>query len=506
MFKFFKKYHKWLGIIISLFLLFFAISGIVLNHRQTFSDCDISRKFLPKDYKLSNWNLASVKDIINIGTDSNLIYGNIGIWLTNNDLTSFKNFSKGMPEGVDNKKTAKIFKTPQDEIFAGTLFGLYKFEKSVGEWQSIYLPLHNPSIVDITQKDDTLLILSRSFLFSSTDGKNFVKHQLKNNSEADNKVSLFKTLWIIHSGEIFGSIGKIFVDILAIILIILTITGIVLFINPYLLKRKKRKGQKLFRIKRSNRRNLNWHNKLGWTTVLFLVILTITGMFLRPPLLIAIATSKVKQIPYTILDTDNAWFDKLRAISYNDSTATFIVGTNEGIYHTKDIFNSPLQKYEKAAPVSVMGINVLKQKSANEYLVGSFEGLFLWNTKTGKVIDYITKETYKPPKRKGPPIGKFLVSGYFENLKNQECFLDYNKGLCTINGEPIEFKMPENLQNQPMSLWNLMLEVHTARIYKAVIGKFYILIIPLVGLMTIFVLISGFLVWNKKHRKRRRKK
>ncbi len=501
--KFLRKYHKWLGIIISLFLLFFAISGIILNHRQVFSGCDVSRKLLPNNYELKNWNLGSIKNIENIAPDSNLVYGDIGIWLTDNNFSDFSDFSNGMPNGIDNKKVSKIFKSADGKLYAATLFGLYRFDDLERKWKFINLPLHNPRIVDITQKNDTLLVLSRSFLFSSTDGKNFVKHQLKS-KDPMNKVSLFKTLWIIHSGEILGTFGKILVDILAIIFIILTISGIVLFANPYLIKRKRKKNRDFEKIKKSSRFNLKWHNKLGWNTVVFLLVLTITGMFLRPPLLIAIATTKVGKIPHTILDTDNPWFDKLRAVSYNDSTQTYIVGTSAGMFYTKDIFNSPLQKFEHHVPISVMGITVLQQKSTYEYLVGSFEGLFLWNTQTGKITDYITKKPYKRPKRKGPPIGRFLVSGYVK-INQQECFFDYNKGLCTFDGELSGLAMPRILQQQPISLWNLMLEVHTARFYRAIIGSFYILIIPLVGLMTVFVLISGFFVWNKRHRKRRRK-
>ncbi len=51
-----------------------------------------------------------------------------------------------------------------------------------------------------------------------------------------------------------------------------------------------------------------------------------------------------------------------------------------------------------------------------------------------------------------------------------------------------------------MSLWNVALEFHTARIYKAFLGGLYILVVPLTGLFTLFILISGFIVWYKLHR------
>ncbi len=502
MIRFLKKYHKWIGVVITLTLLLFATSGIVLNHRELFSSIDVSRKYLPENYRFKNWNLASVKKSTIVGKDSFLVYGNIGIWLSDKNFTKFKNFNQGLPKGADNKKTSSICKTKKGELFAGTLFGLYHRNKPKQQWEKVSLPLHNEHIVDIIEKNDTLLVLSRSFLLSSTDGENFSKHQLPHSKEQSNKVSLFKTLWTIHSGEIFGTSGKIVVDIIAVIFIFLCITGLILFINSYRIKNKKKRHKKYTRLRKVNRWNLNWHNKIGWITLILLTITTLTGIFLRPPFLIAIASSEVNKIPFTTLDNDNHWFDKLRMIHYNEDKKIYIVGTNSDIYYTNDIFKTPLKSFNQNVPVSVMGINVFEQKNADEFLIGSFEGLFLWNSQTGKITDYITKQPYKKPERKGPPVGNYLVSGYIADFKGNECFFEYSKGLCSMNGTPLKKQMPEKIRTQPISLWNLMLEIHTGRIFQSVLSIFYILIVPLTGLLTLFVLISGFIVWFKHYHKK----
>ena len=51
--KTWRKYHKWIGIIITFFLVMFCLSGIVLNHRQLFSDINVSRGILPGQIKCS---------------------------------------------------------------------------------------------------------------------------------------------------------------------------------------------------------------------------------------------------------------------------------------------------------------------------------------------------------------------------------------------------------------------------------------------------------------------
>ena len=233
---------------------------------------------------------------------------------------------------------------------------------------------------------------------------------------------------------------------------------------------------------------------------MFLIITTITGMFLRPPLLIAIANSKVNKIPYTILDSDNPWFDKLRGIIYDDINDKYTIATLDGIYFSDDNFSSKLKKYTNQPPLSVMGVNVFEQLSDSSILLGSFSGLYSWNTKSNTVQDYVTKQKYIEPKGRSDPIGYNVVTGYSKHFNGKEVFFDYNSG-ANIVGLGQFVAMPSNIMNQPLSLWNLALEIHTARIYSFLIGNFYILIIPISGLLILFILISGFIVWYKKHRK-----
>ena len=241
--KFFKKYHKWLGVVFTIFILLFAVSGIVLNHRELFSSVDVNRNILPSGYQYKNWNLAAVKGSETIGEDSVLIYGNIGIWLSDSKLSFFNDFNKGFPKGVDNHKIDKVFKSSKDELFAGTLFGLFLFDESKKEWKKIFTPEHNPRVVDITQKADTLFVLSRSFLYKTVDNKTFIKLQLPQPLSYDDRAGMFKTLWVIHSGEIYGSIGKLFVDLMGLIFVFLSLSGLVYFTVPFILKKKRAKSR-----------------------------------------------------------------------------------------------------------------------------------------------------------------------------------------------------------------------------------------------------------------------
>jgi hypothetical protein len=134
----------------------------------------------------------------------------------------------------------------------------------------------------------------------------------------------------------------------------------------------------------------------------------------------------------------------------------------EGFYYSDDNFKTELKEFNFQAPVSVLGITVFEKIDVNTYLVGSFEGLFKWNSKTGEISDYIKKQSYASPSRNSIPIGDFLVSGFTRDYKNQEYFFDYNMGAININGPEKYAVLPEKIViDTPITPWNTALEIHT---------------------------------------------
>jgi len=499
MYKFFRKTHKWVGLAIALLIILFSISGIILNHRELLSSVDISRKILPKDFRYTNWNNAAVRATVKLNENSFLTYGNIGVWHTDSTFSKFADFNAGLPAGIDNRKIFKILKTNQT-LLAGTLFGLYKFDSEQKKWLKIALPLHEENVVDLLQKGDSTFVLTRSHLLVTINLKTFDTINLPQPENYDNKVGLFKTLWVIHSGEIYGEIGKLLVDLMAVVFIFLSVGGVILFFSKRQIKKVKTDKPKQESIRKTHKWNLKWHNKIGWITAIFLIFTTLTGMFLRPPLLIAIAYNRVAKIPFTELDTPNPWYDVLRRIMYIPEEEKFIISTSEGLYSLDKDFKNRAKLFDTQPPASVMGVTVFEQLDAENIMVGSFEGLFSWNYKTGEVFDLIKKQPYIRPLKKGPPVGDYKITGFSTDFKGQPIAFEYQHGAININGENEFTPMPKNLiDNAPMSLWTLALEVHTGRIYGAFLGMFYILVVPLGGILIIFTVIGGLVVWYKYH-------
>ncbi len=494
--KRFKVWHKWPAIIISFLALLFAASGIVLNHRPLFSNTNISRKILPTGYTYENWNLDTIKGNLVLSQDTVFIYGKGGVYLSDKNFSTFNEFNKGFEQGVDNRSVVAMQYTYQAGLIAGALSGLFGFDGQKG-WYKIDLPVTNQRITDVAVKEDTLLVLTRDYLLKTVDLKSFEKHQLPAPFNYKKETSWFKFLWNLHSGELFGMVGKLFVDLLGIVVIILSITGLIHFFYPKIIKKENQKSKIYRAIKNTN---LRWHNVLGYIGALFVLSNALTGMFLRPPLLIPIANAKMGIIPYTSLDNLNPWQDKLRKIVWNASLQKYVISTSDGFYFANEQLKQMETPKVPEPPVSVMGCNALQQVDKNEYLVGSFSGLFSWNVNSGAIYNMGSREPWQATAKTGRPISDHMVSSlvYLDNANIW--YSDYNKGITPISGERDFLAMPQVVADTPMSLWNLGLEIHTGRIFEWLLGPFYILYVPLSGLSMLVVLVSGFFLWFWIHR------
>lgn len=499
--KWFKKYHKWPGLIFALFILLFSVSGIIMNHRSLFSSFDVSRKWLPGNYAYNNWNMAAVKSALKLPDDSLVVYGNIGIWKTDSSFSSFRDFNKGFPNGIDNRKIYSLLHTHNNRLMAGTLFGLFEYDN---RWNKVNIPVKEERIVKIIQKNDSLLVMTRSNLLIAdlNDKKlNFSKINIHAGEDSGNKVGLFRTIWVIHSGEIYGIAGKLLVDLVGLVFIFITLSGIFYWLAPHLLKRVKESSKS--GIKKLNRFSLKWHNRLGYWSVLILLLTSITGMFLRPPFLISIANAEVSKIKYSKLDDPNTWDDKFRDLIYDEVLKRYIVATSDGIYYSDDEFGSVLRKYSVQPPVSVMGINVFEKLATGGYLVGSFSGLYQWIPEERIIMDYFTKLPYDVSSQDGSPFGAISASGFIGKPDGNQFLFDYTDGAIGLGKSGMFPQMPvEIIKKSPISLWNTSQEIHTGRIWDFLLGPFYILIVPLTGLASVLILVTGFFAWWIPYRRK----
>ena len=532
-----KKYHRWFGLVLSVFMLVFCVSGIILNHRQLFADCDVSRCILPPAYHIQNFNNGIIKGSIKIdghadlastggiqaSDDSVLAYGYGGIWLTDSKMESWKDFNKGLPENVDGRNIRNMVQTKNGEIWCAAMMDVYRFDGK--EWRRFPLPDNQERIADIALTKDSmsLIALTRSAVYEISDKKMETANN-KMDAASDElmatrkiiaqpkgftpMVTLFKTVWHLHSGAFFGLTGRLVVDAIAIILIILSITGIILFILPYRIRRQKRlqAREKMKKLGKQMVFNAKWHNKLGYTTIILTLWISITGICLRPPLMVPLAMNKTTEK----VKDGNVWHDKLRAIRWDAAEGNWLVSTSEGFLRVDEHFmHTPtLLNKEQTPKVSPMGVTVFESDGKGGWLVGSFSGMFRWYPEKNLIVDYFTGK--QNIEKSMIPISSHLVSGYSKDFfDGKEVVFDYSKGASFGNAENLRnaetksfpASTPELLSATPMSLWNVALELHVGRCYSPFLGPLSDLFVFISGLLITLVLLSGYIILHRRKKK-----
>ena len=148
--------------------------------------------------------------------------------------------------------------------------------------------------------------------------------------------------------------GKLIVDLVALLLAFLCLSGFVIWLLPKWIRRRRNKGL----WQKGLRWNFRWHDRWGRYALPLLVFITLTGFALRPPLLLAVVRIATPPIPGSLLDSPNPWQDKLRALRWDANRSDWLLSTSDGFYSLTDFRHQPVREAQAPA-VSVMGINVL---------------------------------------------------------------------------------------------------------------------------------------------------
>lgn len=540
-----KKYHRWLGLVLSVFMLVFSVSGIILNHREVFSGCEVSRKWLPASYHIKNFNNGVVKGTVvkksaahslsSENCDSVLAYGCAGVFLTDSRLSTWQDFNAGLPESIDERNVRHVVKAKDGSLWCAALRDVYRYDENSHRWKKVELPGNEERIMDVALAKDsmTVVALTRSRVFtivpfvqygeivkigkSSSETYRVESKIIPAPKKYEPKTTLFKLVWHLHSGEFFGLPGKLVVDAIALVLIVLSITGILLFILPYGIRRAKKLAAKA-RMKRLGKQfawNMKWHNKIGYVTIVLTLWIAITGMCLRPPLMVPLVLSK---LPQTVGEDGNVWQDKLRAIRWDAVQGDWLVSTSEGFLRVDEDFSqAPKMLPDDECPkLSPMGVTVWESDGKGGWIVGSFRGIYRWNPvnhSLNQILDYFTG---KPSEETSMiPISDNPVCGYSEDfLGGKPLVFDFAKGVedakgqavALCNDEPKTSRNEESMsdlicETAPMSLWNVALELHVGRCYSPFLGPLSDLFVFLSGLLITLVLLSGYIISHRRRKK-----
>jgi len=474
-------------------LTLFCLSGVALNHRSDIRHIDVSRNIMPDAYRYDKWNNGLMRGTLTYNTSAVyipglFIYGNAGIWHCDKGGARCTDFNRGLPEGADERNVRGMVQTPTGKVFAVTPTTLYCHGRHTG-WRPTPLRTEKDErLSDVTVSGDTLVAVGRSCLYVSLPPySTFRRIRLKASGDYDGRATLFQTVWTLHNGKMFGKAGQLFVDLMAVLLMTLSVTAATaLFMRSDSRKVLLRNANKRLR----SATVMMLHRRLGKTTIILTLFTCVTGWMLRPPLMLLLTSLRTPAMPCTTLHSANPWHDKLRMLRHDDTTGEWLISTSEGFYSMKTLDDTP-EKMEHTPPVSLMGLNVWQKNGQGQWLAGSFSGMYVWDRSKNEITDFFTGETVSGTAAR--PFGQHPTSGYSSDFAGKAFAVDYRKGTDAI-------RQPAEMSELPMALWAVAQEIHTGRIFT-LLGTGSVMYVFVAGGIVAGALCTGARIASRKRRR-----
>ncbi len=496
-----KWLHKYIGLFIILFLVWSAFSGIILNHPGLFSGVSVPGWMVPDQYRTENWNRSSLIELLFMKDkkETGFAGGKKGIWKTTNGGRTFTRMSDGYTDSIYYGKVNDILLIEKDgeepELFAASFGGLWVCDPGIGRWKKIFPQKGDADIKKVLKIREKIVLFTQSDAWESPSGKSGYDFKriglLRQGDDKVEKISLVRLFFDLHGGHAWGVIGRILFDIIGLIIIFLSVSSFYIWYFPKKWKKKKeiRKNKKSYGF------FYKYHLKFGIWVAIILLLIGGTAFFMRPPFLALIARGDIDVAFYPGSFPDNPWDKKIHSALHLKDEGKVIIEATDGVWIGDESMKGKFVKTRIPILVFVMGATVFEEYPEGGYIIGSFNGLYhIPGNRTA--IDMVSGKTVRfvsPVK----PADK-MISGYFRTPDGEEFITAFDQGVIPLKGADLKgrFAQPEELtEDNRLPLWNYMFELHNGRIFKDMIGKWYIVIIPLGSFFFVLISLTGIYDW-----------
>jgi len=494
-----KTIHKYTGLVFLLYFLMMGITGILINHPSLLRGITVPAALLPDVYHFANWNRMALREVVFSKKKNNhsslYLAGKAGIFKSLNGGKTFDKMSDGLPTGIydlDTKALLLVEENEKEILFAGTRRGLYFCDPDKGHWHAVEnKELQQEEIIDLVQAGNRIYAFTAFNGYLAHTGREnlvFNKIMLESADPAPDRVAMFRFLLKLHDGSVLGLPGKLFVDTIGVILLFLSISSLYLWYIPW-----SRKKFKSCRKPRFFKFFYKYHLKLGIYSAFFLLIIALTGVFIRPPLLISIINVQVPAWLYPQSGNDN-WHAKIQRAVYLQDEDALLLATENGFYKGQADLSEAFTKQKIKVPVHGMGAFVLEPLQDNRLLVGSFSGIYIWDRKKQEGRDLQGK--LLPAERKGRIMAGGMAAGAVVKDGQPLIWVDYRNGIQIMENKSIRaLPMPPEIEKSGMSLWHFLFECHNGRIFRSILGKYTWLVVPLGGFLLLLSVLTGSYDW-----------
>lgn len=389
-FRISKTIHKYLGLIAGLYLLAMGASGLLLNHPEWIRSIDTPSGLVPADYNYRNWNRMLIRGGTIAADGTWYLVGKAGVVRSDDQGRTLALLDDGFPASAFDRDTADLLilneDPPERLLIAATRSGLYQ-KRENNPWSKIPLPgaPSSPRMVALVETPDGLVAFSETSAWQADPATlNFAPVNLAViEEEAAARVPLFRVLHDIHNGAILGSAGKMLLDVSGMMLVILGISGLVIWFVPW-------RNRKLPALRNAPGTFFRWcwkyHLKLGIWIVVVLMILAGSGIFLRPPLLLATVSKSLDASNPLLRFSPRAggFGGNIQSATVTDN-GMIILSTQSGLWHGPATLDGAFRRLHLPVPIHAMGVTVLEGMVDGQLLVGSFSGLFVVHEDSGRV-------------------------------------------------------------------------------------------------------------------------
>jgi len=493
-----KAIHKYTGLVFLLYFLFIGITGVLINHPSLLRGITVPSALLPDAYRYTDWNRMALREAVFSKTDPDTLYlaGKAGVFRSFDGGKTFAGMLDGLPTGAWNRDARALLlleRNNTDLLIAGTRSGLYFCDPDEGIWQGTENKnLQQHEIIDLVLADNLIYAFTEydGYVASADkDVPHFKKVNLSSVEPAPDRVAMFRFLLKLHDGSILGLPGKLFVDGVGLFLLFLSVSALYIWYVPWSRKKVRfRSKPRYFQFFHK------YHLKFGIYSALFLVIIALTGIFIRPPFLLSII--KV-QVPAWLYPNPGSvdWHAKIQKAVYLQDEDALLLATKNGFFKSPADLSKPFEKQSIKVPVHGMGAFVLEPLRNSRLLIGSFSGIYVWDIQKKLGLDMNGKLLPSTGRKRGVRGGGMAVGAAV--LNGEPLFwADYRKGVQMLeNSKLSDLPMLKDIENTGMSLWHFLFECHNGRIFRGILGEYTWLFVPLGGIILLLSALTGSYDW-----------
>jgi hypothetical protein len=498
-FKISKAIHKYTGVVFLLYFVLVGITGILINHPSLIRSFSVSAFLLPEGYRFRDWNRMSLREAVYSGTTTDTLYiaGKAGVWQSRDGGKTFAGMVQGFPESAYNRDPRALLLVEKDggsRLFAGTSSGLYFCNPEKGEWRAVdHENLREEEIVDLIQIKETVYAFTAHAGYAAHINQampRFQKVELATATPPPQQIPMYRFLLKLHDGSVLGLPGRLFADMIGVVFVFMSISGLYVWYAPWSRKRfenrPKLRGSRFF---------YTYHLILGIYAAFFLAVIALTGMFVRPPLLLTIISAKVPSWLYQDPEAESGWPFRIQRAAYLKDENVILLATENGFFKGPADGSAPFEEAQINVPVHGMGAFVLEPTENRQLLIGSFSGIYLWDLATQTGTDLNHKPLPKGRQAKGGQPNS-MAAGVGVCRGNPVFWADYRGGIHSLGSYGITPpQMPEEIKNSFMSLWHFLFECHNGRIFRDILGEYTWMFVTLGGAILLISIVTGSYDW-----------